>query len=76
MRLSPESGFNFHFFAESGFVSILGSLLEVFWEESSSLYAFLVARGAQSVVFFGTLFSIDFFMDFRVRPGGPRGWEP
>ncbi len=47
MRLSRESGFNFHFFAEAGFCSILTSILESFWRPRWPLYSFLAALEAK-----------------------------
>ena len=47
MRLSRDSGFNFHFFAEAGFCSILPSILESFWRPSWPLYSFLADLGAK-----------------------------
>ncbi len=51
----------------------MDSSLDQFCEPSSPLYSFWVAVGDQSAVFLGTLLSIDFFLNFRVRPGGGRG---
>ena len=47
MRLSRESGFNFHFFAEAGFCSILSSILDAFWRPSLPLYSFWAALEAK-----------------------------
>ncbi len=47
MRLSRESGFNFHFFAEAGFCSILTSILESFLRPSRPQNYILAALGAK-----------------------------
>ena len=75
VRLSLESGFNFHFFAEDRFFVILGSLLESFWEPSSSLYSFLVARGAKTGSQKRGQKSIEKKVVFRVPAGVREGEE-
>ncbi len=59
------------------FGSILGSILESFWEPSSPLYSFLVALVANSPPPKGGFLSVRFVVDFRVRPGwGGAGMAP
>ena len=51
IEFSPRREPNFHFFAKFDFSSILGSILESFWDPSSQLYSFLEVQRVSKKVF-------------------------
>ena len=56
--------------------SILGSMLEPFWEPSAALYSSWELWAWIEALFCCTLFSFDFGVNFGVRLWGVGEWEP